>query len=125
MRSIAQEFQCPVWTASQTNRSGLNAEVITIESISEAFSKCFVADLIFTVSRTMEDKTSNTGRMYVAKNRNGPDGLVYPIFMDTSNVKIRVLPPSDDEEDELTAKSQSDILKEKYKKFRSQQRESA
>ena len=125
MRSIAQEFQCPVWTASQTNRSGLNAEVITMESISEAFSKCFVADLIFTVSRTMEDKTSNTGRMYVAKNRNGPDGLVYPIFMDTSNVKIRVLPPSDDEEDELTAKSQSDILKEKYKKFRSQQRESA
>lgn len=96
-----------------------------MESISEAFSKCFVADLIFTVSRTMEDKTSNTGRMYVAKNRNGPDGLVYPIFMDTSNVKIRVLPPSDDEEDELTAKSQSDILKEKYKKFRSQQRESA
>ena len=45
--------------------------------------------------------------------------------MDTSNVKIRVLPPSDDEEDELTSKSQSDILKEKYKKFRSQQRESA
>ncbi len=124
MRCIAQEFQCPVWTASQTNRSGLNAEVITMESISEAFSKCFVADFIFTVSRTMEDKTSNTGRIYVAKNRNGPDGLVYPIFMDTSNVKIRVLPPSDSEEDELTAKSQSDILKEKYKKFRSQQRES-
>ena len=124
MRCIAQEFQCPVWTASQTNRSGLNAEVITMESISEAFSKCFVADFIFTVSRTMEDKTSNTGRIYVAKNRNGPDGLVYPIFMDTSNVKIRVLPPSDNEEDELTAKSQSDILKEKYKKFRSQQRES-
>lgn len=95
-----------------------------MESISEAFSKCFVADFIFTVSRTMEDKTSNTGRIYVAKNRNGPDGLVYPIFMDTSNVKIRVLPPSDSEEDELTAKSQSDILKEKYKKFRSQQRES-
>ena len=95
-----------------------------MESISEAFSKCFVADFIFTVSRTMEDKTSNTGRVYVAKNRNGPDGLVYPIFMDTSNVKIRVLPPSDNEEDELTAKSQSDILKEKYKKFRSQQRES-
>ncbi len=124
MRCIAQEFQCPVWTASQTNRSGLNAEVITMESISEAFSKCFVADFIFTVSRTMEDKTSNTGRIYVAKNRNGPDGLVYPIFMDTSNVKIRVLPPSDNEEDELTAKSQSDILKEKYKKFRKQQRES-
>jgi|TARA_R100000005_G_scaffold95938_1_gene79640 KaiC/GvpD/RAD55 family RecA-like ATPase len=124
MRAIAQEFKCPVWTASQTNRSGLNAEVITMESISEAFNKCFVADFIFTVSRTMEDKNANSGRIYVAKNRNGPDGLVYPIFMDTSNVKIRVLPPSDEEESELTAKSQSDVLKEKYQKFKKQQRES-
>ena len=45
LRALAQEFECPIWTASQTNRSGLNAEVITMESISEAFSKCFVADM--------------------------------------------------------------------------------
>ena len=91
LRSMAQEFECPVWTASQTNRSGLNAEVITLESISEAFSKCFVADMIFSVSRTVEDKTTNTGRIFIAKNRNGPDGIVFPIFMDTSKVNIKVL----------------------------------
>ena len=39
MRGLAQEFNCTCWTASQTNRSGLNAEVITMESISEAFNK--------------------------------------------------------------------------------------
>ena len=38
LRGIAQIHECPVWTASQTNRSGLNAEVITMESISEAFN---------------------------------------------------------------------------------------
>ena len=27
----------------------------------------------------------------MAKNRNGPDGIVFPIFMDTSNVCIKVL----------------------------------
>lgn len=124
LRGLAQDYECPIWTASQTNRSGLNAEVITMESISEAFNKCFVADFIFTVSRTADDKVANSGRIYVAKNRNGPDGLVYPIFMDTSNVKIRVLPPSDKEEEDLTVKTQSDILKEKYKKFR-EQRENA
>tara|TARA_R110002012_G_scaffold288945_1_gene481831 strand:- start:4357 stop:5718 length:1362 start_codon:yes stop_codon:yes gene_type:complete len=122
LRGIGQEFQCPIWTASQTNRSGLNAEVITMEAISEAFSKCFVADLIFTVSRTAEDKTSNSGRVFVAKNRNGPDGLVYPIFMDTSNVKIKVLPPGNGGEGEPSLKSQADILKEKYKKFKNGQR---
>ena len=91
LRAISQEFNCPVWTASQTNRSGLNAEVVTMESISEAFSKCFVADFIFSLSRTIEDKTANTGRIFIAKNRNGPDGIVYPVFMDTSNVCIKVL----------------------------------
>ena len=76
LRGLAQVYECPIWTASQTNRSGLNAEVITMESISEAFNKCFVADFIFSVSRTVEDKKLNKGRIFVAKNRNGPDGLV-------------------------------------------------
>jgi len=91
LRGIAQEFECPVWTASQTNRSGINAEVITMESISEAFSKCFVADFIFSVSRTVADKMNNTGRLFIAKNRNGIDGVLYPIFMDPGNVDIKVL----------------------------------
>ena len=117
MRGLAQEFDCAVWTASQTNRSGLNAEVITMESISEAFNKCFVSDFIFSLSRTVEDKQNDTGRIFVAKNRNGPDGLVYPISMKTANVQIEVLQPTG-EEQALTAKDQSQILKEKYKKFR-------
>lgn len=91
LRSIAQSNKCPVWTCSQTNRGGLNAEVITMESISEAFNKCFVADFIFSLSRTAQDKQANTGRFFIAKNRNGPDGLVFPIFMDTSNVSIKAL----------------------------------
>ena len=121
LRGIAQINQCPVWTASQTNRSGLNAEVITMEAISEAFNKCFVADFIFTVSRTIDDKNTNSGRIFIAKNRNGPDGLVYPIFMDTSNVKIKVLPPTNETVEDLvekTAKKQLERLKEKYKTFK-------
>jgi KaiC/GvpD/RAD55 family RecA-like ATPase len=122
LRGVAAECDCPLWTASQTNRSGLNAEVITMESISEAFNKCFVADFIFSISRTIQDKSANTGRMFVAKNRNGPDGLIYPIFMDTKNVNIRVLPQTNETVDEIiakTAKDQLQELKEKYKKHKS------
>jgi len=126
MRAIAQEFECPAWTASQTNRSGLNAEVITMESISEAFNKCFVADFIFSVSRTIEDKIANSGRMFIAKNRNGPDGLVYPIFMDPSNVKIKVLPANGETPGSIaadSAKQQAQTLKEKYKQYKKQKKE--
>lgn len=121
LRGIAQENNCPVWTASQTNRSGLNAEVITMESISEAFNKCFVSDFIFSVSRTIEDKATNSGRIFIAKNRNGPDGIVYPIHMDTSNVKIKVLQSNGESASDLmvkTSKEQEENLKKKYSKYK-------
>ena len=123
LRGISQEVGCPIWTASQTNRSGLNAEVITMESISEAFNKCFVADFIFSVSRTVSDKETNGGRIFIAKNRNGPDGMIYPIFMNTANVSIKVLPKilSNEEMDDITknaAKRQKELLKEKYDKMK-------
>ena len=93
-----------------------NGETITREDME---GKVWVADFIFTISRTIDDKVANSGRLFVAKNRNGPDGLVFPLFMDTSNVCIKVLEPS--EEDEVVAvsvKKQKENLVEKYQKFK-------
>jgi len=91
-----------------------------MESISEAFNKCFVADFIFSLSRTIEHKNENSGRLFVAKNRIGPDGLIYPIFMDPSNVKIDVLPQIEtfSEIKKNALKKQEQSLQDKYKKFR-------
>ena len=120
LRGIAKEFECPMWTCSQTNRTGYNAEIVSAESISEAFSKCFVADFIFTLSRTAEDKNDNTGRFFVAKNRFGPDGLVYPIDMDTSKVYIDVHKKTSMSEikgKQDPAKDQKEYLRERYEKL--------
>jgi len=123
LRAMSTEFACPVWTASQTNRSGLSAEVITMEQISEAFNKCFVADFIFSVSRTAEDKQNNQGKIFIAKNRNGPDGIVYDIFMDPGSAKIKVMPKNTNgiipiNPVALSAGMQKDLLQNKYEKFR-------
>jgi len=128
LRGLSNEMNCPVWTASQTNRSGLNAEVVTMEQISEAFNKCFVADFICTLSRTIEDKQNNRAKMFIAKNRNGPDGIVYDLFMDTSSVNIKMLPKAIVPAGAATnisaspvvagPKEQKEILKNKYDKFK-------
>ena len=130
LRALSTEFQCPIWTASQTNRSGLSAEVITMEQISEAFNKCFVADFIISVSRTIEDKQNNLGKIFIAKNRNGPDGMVFNIFMDTSNVNIKILPKMPQLNGNtqtqqvitnpvaLDPRAQQQLLKAKYTKLR-------
>jgi replicative DNA helicase len=121
LRGIAQINNCAVVTASQTNRSGLNAEVITMEAISEAFNKCFVADFIFSLSRTATDKQSNKGRIFIAKNRNGPDGMVYHAFVDWSSIDIKIIDsPDDDEEPAIQVSSTEKLnkLKEKYLKHK-------
>ena len=123
LRGLGQKYACPICTASQTNRSGVNAEVVTMEAISEAFSKCFVADFICSLSRTIDDRSSNTGRLYVAKNRNGADGLIFPVYMDTSNVKIRVLESTNESIEDLkknTAKKQLNHLREQYKQMKNE-----
>ena len=88
------------------------------------------------VSRTVEDKQNNTGKIFIAKNRNGPDGMIYNIFMDTSNVKIKVLPKSNtivpvstnqqlhvaSNPVSLTQKEQREVLQDKYAKFRKSKR---
>ena len=112
LRGLGQEFGCPIVTASQTNRKGLNEEVITMESISEAFNKCFVADFIISLSRTIKDRNANIARIFVAKNRNGPDGIVYSAFMDTSSVSIKVL-----ERDDVVKLQQQQLAKQQQKEF--------
>lgn len=126
LRGIAQEFECPLVTASQTNRKGLNEEVITMESISEAFNKCFVADFIISLSRTIKDRNSNIGRLFIAKNRNGPDAIIYSVFMDTGTVTIKVLEQEDvqkiqEQEQEKKNKSDMSTARKVYKMMKETQ----
>ena len=117
LRALAQIYEIPVWTASQTNRSGLNAEVITMEAISEAFNKCFVADFIFSLSRTVQDKQSNKGRVFIAKNRNGPDGMIFQSFVDWSDVTIKILDRDEDVDVMQSTAEALTLLKKKYQEI--------
>jgi hypothetical protein len=91
-----------------------------MDSIAESFAKCFVADFIFSLSRTTDDKNANGGRFFIAKNRFGVDGRVFPIFMDTSISQIKILPPAST--DELITEDGDGEIKnsqrETYKKLR-------
>ena len=88
-----------------------------MEAISEAFNKCFVADFIFSLSRTVQDKQSNKGRLFIAKNRNGPDGLVFDAFVDWSTVSIKILDRDETAERMKTTAEQMQLLKDKYAKM--------
>lgn len=96
LRALAQEFNCVVVTADQTNRGGLNDEIVTLGAIAESYAKATVCDVIVTISRRMEDKQTNSGRIFIAKSRLGRDGVVYPFLMNPATVKVTILPQGED-----------------------------
>jgi archaellum biogenesis ATPase FlaH len=90
LRELAGEFEIPVWTASQANRSALEEDVIDASKVSEDYSKVMTSDFVMSISRKVEDKISNTARCHVIKNRFGVDGMTYPMMMNTNIGKIEI-----------------------------------
>ena len=90
LRGMAGEFDIPIWTASQANRSSLEEDVIDATKVSEDYSKVMTADFVMSVSRKVEDKIANTGRFHVIKNRFGVDGITFPANINTNTGLIQV-----------------------------------
>ena len=107
LRGIAGEYEVPLFTASQINRSGADMDVITGTSIAGSFSKLMTADFVVSLSRKIEDKLAGTGRWHVIKNRFGPDGMTLPSKANMSTGRIDIY--NDDSVD--GRKTQSDMNK--------------
>ena len=90
LRGIAGEYEVPLFTASQANRSALEDDIIEAGKISESYSKVMIADFVLSLSRKVTDKIAGTGRWHIIKNRFGPDGLTLPSKMNMSNGQIHI-----------------------------------
>jgi replicative DNA helicase len=123
LRGFAMEYSIPVWTASQSNKEGANAEIIDMTNMSEAYGKAMICDFIISVSRRSHEKASGWGRLYVAKNRAGRDGLVFPAKINTARSQFEivgtadtpsVITASDEEMQKKALKAKWDELKKEF-----------
>ena len=90
LRGMSGELEIPIWTASQTNRSAIDSEVIEADKIADSYAKVMNADFIMSWSRKSKDKLNNTARCHIMKNRFGQDGITFPCKMDTNTGYIEV-----------------------------------
>lgn len=90
LRGMSGELGIPIWTASQTNRSAIDSEVIEADKVADSYAKVMNADFIMSISRKAKDKLNNTARFHIMKNRFGPDGITFPSKMDTNTGFIEV-----------------------------------
>ena len=91
LRNLAMELRIPIWTASQANRDAAEKDVVGLDSMSEAYGKAMVADVVVSLSRKQLEKSTGAGRLFVAKNRAGKDGILFPVRIDCSKSKITII----------------------------------
>ena len=96
LRNLSMDMNIPIWTASQANREASNATVVGLENMSEAYGKAMVADVVLSLSRKPLEKDTGVGRLFVAKNRAGRDGILFPVNVDCSMSKFWVVENSDE-----------------------------
>jgi len=118
LRDLAMELNVAVWTASQANREAANADIVGLENMSEAYGKAMICDIVMSISRKATEKSSNAGRLFVAKNRAGRDGLVFPLCINTAKSTFEILGEDALTLNEAMGQSESDmknLLKTKWK----------
>ena len=118
LRNLAMELDIPVWTASQANRDSAQSDIVGLGNMSEAYGKAMVADVVVSLSRKAAEKSTGFGRLFIAKNRAGKDGIVFPISIDTSMSLFSILDENSMSLSEATAASNSEAKAALLKKWR-------
>lgn len=120
LRGFAAEKQFPIWTASQANKDSANSDIVDLSNMSEAYGKAMVADVVVSISRKSHEKSKGWGRLFIAKNRAGRDGIVYPIKIDTARSKFEVTggPGTFDEAQQDDERLTKQALRQKWQELR-------
>ena len=119
---MSMELNVPIWTASQANRDSANSNIVGLENMSEAYGKAMVADVVLSVSRKAVEKATGVARLFVAKNRAGKDGILFPIHIDTGQSKIEILDENQLTLGEAVSQDSSDtknLLRKKWNELNS------
>jgi replicative DNA helicase len=117
LRAWAMEAKLPIWTVTQINREGMDAEVLTLKYIAECFAKAMIVDLFITMNRKKDSPTPEIGNMFIAKNRLGVDGIKLPMLINTSMSKIEILAQEFTNEGDEVESDGMEKLRKKYKSF--------
>jgi hypothetical protein len=110
LRAFAAEMDLPIWTASQSNKEGAESDIISLANMAEAYAQAHICDFVVGLGRPESKKATGIGTLFIAKNRNGIDGLSYPIKIDTARSRFSLL--TEDESKRLTEEQEKEAQDE-------------
>lgn len=72
LRALAQNENLAILSATQTNRTGATADVITDIHVAEDYNKIRIADLVISINCNDIERVNGEARLYYAASRNQP-----------------------------------------------------
>jgi replicative DNA helicase len=99
LRGIAQENNCVVWTATQTNRQGRNVRLITDSELGDSYGQVRPVDLALSLNQTREEYEEGQMRLYAMKVRNGRAFFTVPLNINYGTLRIEE--GEEDEQEEM------------------------
>ena len=79
MRGLASEFDCAIFTASQSNRGAMDKELVQMQDVGEAIQKVQISDHIISICKTEDEDRAGKARLYFAGSREAEAGGIIPI----------------------------------------------
>lgn len=88
IRALSYEFNCPIISATQINRTGYGVDEPGLETISESTGLAATADGIFSIWQKDEDKELGIVNLGIVKNRFGPNFGSTPLRINYNTLTI-------------------------------------
>lgn len=95
IRGMANEFRIPIWSALQTNRTGMDTDKVSLSTVGETLGALRAADIVISVGRDPDELEENptAAKIGILKNRNGAAGFYLDAIFDPSKIFIDIIPP--------------------------------
>lgn len=88
LRSIGNDYNLAMLTASQTNRVGGSSETAKMEHLADNVEKARIADLVITINKTEEEASKGEARLFLTGSRNQAGNVSIRIQQDLDKMKF-------------------------------------
>jgi replicative DNA helicase len=89
LRALAYEMNVALWTATQTNRGGVDKEIVSEADVAGDFKKMATSDVVISINQTKKEAVLNEARVFYVKNRIGKKYTTHPIITDFERTLIQ------------------------------------
>ena len=106
LRGLAVEYNCLVWTATQTNREGKKVKLITDAQLGDSYGKIRTADWAVSLNQTEEEYDNGRIRAYVVKARDSKQRYIVPMDVDYTTLRMMEGSITEDMENDISGISE-------------------